>query len=364
MTLCWIAVDSAASQVIRTITESPTCSQCKIEFKEIATLGDRDGPGMLVEDVPASVTRDRTGHFWVTFFRAGEPPMVFDSSGRFVATVGRTGAGPNEFQGRVFAGRFGSDTVFVLDDGNARLSVYLDYKQGPLRTQPLAGLLLDTQRFLVLTNGTVLVNTQSASPERAGSAFHRLLPTGVWATAFGSRESITPATIYRLKYRMTLARSGDAFWAARSHAPRLERWTLTGTQTHELTRELDWFPDSPPVRADPSRHRPSSPEIVGIREDSNGLLWIVTVVSGPRWEEGIEPFTLPDGRVANRVINWERRYDTVVDIVNPATGTLIKSVKIPGVRAYFVEDGILAGPVINDLGNPAIKVWLVTLSEP
>jgi hypothetical protein len=66
--------------------------------------------------------------------------VVFDSTGRYVRTIGRKGAGPGEFQQPYSLGWLG-DTLLVLDPRNARIGKFSKSGEwwGMWRWQPLTG---------------------------------------------------------------------------------------------------------------------------------------------------------------------------------------------------------------------------------
>jgi hypothetical protein len=85
-------------------------------------------------------------------------------------------------------------------------------------------------------------------------------------------------------------------------------------------------------------------------------------VADPQWKEGVVESEVPEG-TGFQVGDWNRFYDTVVDVIDVRTRRLVASIRRdefwwgigPGMHTsnYFEEDGIL----------PKIEVWHLHLGE-
>ena len=74
-----------------------TCGDCVITLDTVVTIGGLDGPGLHVVGMLSHVAVDRNGRFLIGEARLAEF-SVFDSTGKFLRTVGRRGEGPGEYQ--------------------------------------------------------------------------------------------------------------------------------------------------------------------------------------------------------------------------------------------------------------------------
>ncbi len=115
-------IDTLPGGVVRVSSAQPTGwadSSRAWGIEEIIRFGAAEGPGQLVE--PGSMGVDGAGRVYVV----DRKPMmvkVFDSTGAFVRSIGREGAGPGEFRVGFIAVR-GANLV-VQDPMNARTSVF------------------------------------------------------------------------------------------------------------------------------------------------------------------------------------------------------------------------------------------------
>ena len=111
---------------------------------------------------------DSRGRFWV--MNHDELPKVFDSTGRFVQTIGSVGSGPGEFRMPSDAVAIG-DSMLVVDGSLARVTVV-----GPaLKPIRSIGVRWGFGSPLVLAWPREVVVTASVPiPERAGLRLHQI----------------------------------------------------------------------------------------------------------------------------------------------------------------------------------------------
>src|SRR5687767_2433735 len=93
LTFTLILSDSAFGQTHQ-FTDVPSCGSCRLQLNTLAKLGQEDGPGSM-SGMLQSIVRDRSGRYWVA--TDGDLPLVFDSLGRYLATIGKRGSGPGEY---------------------------------------------------------------------------------------------------------------------------------------------------------------------------------------------------------------------------------------------------------------------------
>ena len=115
-----ILMSNAGLQEPRTIPDTPSCPNCRIVI----------GPTQLTLADPLSVAAPLSGflaeiggHRYLAGAQNGAP-RAFDSAGRFLQSLGRTGPGPGEFR---TSGAFAvgpGDSVAVFDPGNGRIQIF------------------------------------------------------------------------------------------------------------------------------------------------------------------------------------------------------------------------------------------------
>lgn len=190
----------AAGPVQTYVPEAVACSDCRVEVKTLVEIGAPDGPASLPGG-PLHVRQDGRGRYWVVV--PEEPPMVFDSEGQYVTTVGRRGEGPQEFGLPIDVIPLPGDSVLVLDNRLKRASVV-----GPdlqiVRTIPVP--------LHVLISGTaaswpdnVILNGLLYDAARAGWPLHSISfetsPPEITASFGANHGELRPGDIARSSIR-------------------------------------------------------------------------------------------------------------------------------------------------------------------
>jgi len=264
-------------------------------------LGHMDGKGPDVFGEIVAVDADAMGRIWVADAQAGEI-RVFGPDGAHVRTLGRRGAGPGEFAG--LAGMtWGPDgNLWVMDNGNARVSVF--DTAGTYRTAHArpSGLMVTPWRGgfdregwfydqgVVPGKRTMIpvLNRFGPSMEAAGSlplpqpAPDEFVHEGATTTLRAS-VPFTPYLVWRLdrtggiwagisdRYRLARIRfGGDTSQVIERH---VERVPVTAEERKEALQELSWFTDAG-GRVDPSRIPQVKPAFRSVTVDDGGFIWV------------------------------------------------------------------------------------------
>jgi hypothetical protein len=322
-------------------------------------LGTADGDAIL-EGEPSSLSRDSRGRFYLTQFSSSRRlPMVFDSTGRFLQNIGRRGTGPGELTFPIYLRIAATDSVFVADRGTGRLTVFdPSLKFARSAPAPILGMAFPLE---VLLGGQLIAGAQIPTREAIGLPLHRFEADVKLVESFGGGRGEFRADRSILS-RRRLARSADGgFWAARVTEYVIERYDRFGRQTLELRRDAAWFRPhaGTPISIDP---RPK-PLVMGVHEDRRGLLWVLSAVEDPAWRTALGT-TLPKrlGGHASPIPVVQRPdayNDSMLEVIDPATGRLLASQRFPYQLWLLVDDGAVANRAEDKEGNFFIQVWWV-----
>ncbi len=358
--LAGIAVPSITAAPVHSqdvIPERPSCATCRIVVRDVVTLGEADGPGALME-FPTDVGQDRAGRYWV--LQWSEPPLVFSADGAHLATIGRRGAGPGEFRGLSSMTLLPGDTVALTDNGNQRMTL-VDAALNPVREVVLPGQILAA--VAVHWPDAVIVNALMDAPERSGRPLHLMDFSGRTAElseSLGEDESaIGRGDPWGLRTPIAPA-DGATVWSAGPGQYRFEQWR-GGHRIARLRGQREWFPDGSFVHSG-SPDRPPLSHVADLATDSAGILWVFTHVASDSWREAWPD--LPPGTtgVSVRAMDGLRLYDTIVEVIDPATRTLLATARVERVQVIAaLDNGRVALHAADDVGVPQVRIVEVEL---
>jgi hypothetical protein len=289
------------------------------------TFGQLDGPAALDGDPP--VSRDSRGNVYVPSYATGGL-LVFDSTGTYVRTVGRRGRGPGEFElvTAIAVGR--SDTLFVFDRRNMRVTILTpthEYaRMAHVASPPLPA------RQALLPDGDFVIAATLLSPDAVGHPLHLLDANFEIERSFGATgEPFTVDDQLRNARLLTSGGPGQV-WATHLFQHVLELWSTDGTKIREVRRTAEWLPPPEPRR--PWRQGeplpPPRPGITMMQSDDQGYIWILGRVIDQGWKPPrVEPTR---GQTMLRAIEEQSdddNYDTMIEVVEAATGNLVASLR-------------------------------------
>lgn len=189
----------AAQQGVRTRQIPNNASEgARLELLEIFRVGSLDGVDDSFGRV-MSVTLDSRGRVFVADDKRHRI-AVFGGDGRFVKEVGRQGHGPGEFQSPWLVAVDASDSVFVWDAEQSRISVFdpnLTFKRS---FRVLPQWLINSLRFL--PTGELLVATYARGDrfgirvlDRQGNSIRAFGPVPATTELFGFENSLLGGTL-------------------------------------------------------------------------------------------------------------------------------------------------------------------------
>jgi hypothetical protein len=188
------------------------------------------------------VGRMSSGEFLMAAPVGGGEILVYADSGPSIRSIGRRGQGPGEFGMRMRLVVGPGDTIYVLDEQNARLQILTSSGES-VRSFPLPA---RVSTFALLETGEILIHP---APQPRSSdplpLFHLFSPSGEKLRVFGEPGvNLTDLDQWALS-----PGPEGGFWEAnvRNYEANLRR--MDGTVSRSVKRSVDWFP--PNAEMDP-----------------------------------------------------------------------------------------------------------------
>jgi hypothetical protein len=353
-----LAILSLSAQSPVSIKPSPSCRQCTITVRPEVTLGTDSGDG-IIEHSESRAVRDGRGRYYVIGLY-GSTIKVFDPRGKYLTSIGRKGEGPGEYKGigRVLVGP--KDSLFVLDQEARRYTV-LDAAYHFVRTVILP---LGPETVSVrLASGDFVIALPLRTPERIGQPLHLIGADGHIIRSFGSKTGVYRPDVPYLVRRQLAVADRSYVWSSYLNQYVIELIDVaTGAVTRSMSREVSWFPNWMLPVARGAQSEAPQPLIMDLNQDSNGHLWVLAAVPDPHWREAVAPRKKGDREFSVR--DDQLYFDTVIEVIDVKTGTLLATRRVPDALNQFIGDG-LVGTVLEDAtGSPRLQVWRVTLNQP
>lgn len=308
------------------LSERPSCSTCAPDLRPIVTLGSSDDPGGFGPLVQIAIN-SRNEYVVSSSTFVGEL-FLYGADGTFQRSVGRRGEGPGEFNRAQFVAFDSRDSLHTVDMGGARYSVFrpdLTFARG-------VQLQARTLGFELLPSGSLFV----VAPNSSGEIAHALQAFSPDGSALHSFDPIDPKATGQAAIGRSIALDHEGRrWSISTAKYQLNEWDANGRLVRQFQGRRDWIPDSLPMRLDLSREKPPG-QIGGLEVDEQGRIWVFAIVADANWRP-VEPGAQPD---------MTRLYDTLIEVIDPATGTLLVRGRhdtvvlpiMPG-RAYSVIEG-------------------------
>ncbi|MDE2763660.1 MAG: 6-bladed beta-propeller [Gemmatimonadota bacterium] len=278
-----------------------TCAECVITLDTVVTIGGLDGPGLDAVSIFSDVAVDRRGRILV--YAAEAEISAFDSTGRYLRTVGRRGEGPGEYGSISYIG-VGPRYIHVFDRHRGR--TMLDHDFEVIRTDRFPGQILSAA---VSSDDVVMFVADVPTPVSVGHTFHVLRPSGELAS-HGYDGGVYPSELQPLAISSTVAAGKrGTVWKVPTEANRIVRWDLApepkvGRVFDRRVAEFDEGGDE------------FMPATLGSALVDERGLWLVWHTADPDWDG--PPPSLESLKPSASVISQLR--DGWLDLVDPATG--------------------------------------------
>lgn len=332
----------------------PQCRDCRLEAREVGRIG-REGEHLV--EWPQDMWQDRRGRIFVMQSNSATVPVVFDSTGRYIQSIGRIGEGPGEFTRAAAVFGDQSDTTFIHDWIRGRLTV-LDPNLRIVRQQPFPPGAL---KGAALSDGTLLANAVTRDRASPGFPFQLFNRSGDRVGVVGTGEiPLAPSTQILFAYRVAAAR-GDGFWAVPLMGRHLiERWTTPTTVTIFRRDRAPWFVEVPRDAGETDHADPPVSSMRGVWEDRDGLVWTLVRVAdrrGPAPRDSVR--TVEGAYTVPR--DLARESDTIVEVLDPRSGMLVASQRFDGLFAWALGNGRVGSLIEYPDGRIEIAVLDLSL---
>jgi hypothetical protein len=338
-----------------TIRESANmCSDC-IELERAAVLGD-SADGALVETI--YLRRDSLGRYWVH-----QQPAIklFDSTGRYVGTVGRAGRGPMEFLHPVPVYTDSAGNMHVFDPELARETVVgPDLKQRAMRSVPSGDF---SEAMAIPGTDEYVANFLSLAGESASLPLH-IMRGGEIVHSFGDKTAGNAMLSYKFERHLAVDMKGRIFSSHR-FAFQIDAWSPSGQR---LATFLGPTLNESEVK-ETFYNRTNNPipnEIKALSTDGAGHLWILSYRPRPNWRDYyVDRRYGPNmvGLVLKEGKTMDSSFTARLEVVDLSTAQIVARRELPGLFTSFVGPGLLFQYVVDDNGTPQVVVWRARLQR-
>ena len=318
------------------------CATCELRLSHLASLGSAADPDSPADRFHTDVVHDGRGRYFV---RAGFPAnriLVYDSAGDLDSVWGRGGEGPGEYRSIRQLLMLRGDSLGVLDQVNSRLTV-LNADGSVARTQRLPVNPYPHQ-IAQLDDGSIVVAGGEHTAASTGYLMHVVRPDGS-ASPFVPAGTVLPFRPSASQRR--LAAAGKTAWAARPDRYELTQYAADGTPRRVVKRVVDWFPDREVEGPMDFAKEPPAPYLVAVRVDEEGFIWTMVRLADADWA--------PVDEVGS--LSGERRYDSIVEVIDPDRGLVLRSRRFPWEGHGFTNDGLVVSAREDALGVVVLDVW-------
>ncbi|HEY4101945.1 MAG TPA: hypothetical protein VGM20_13815 [Gemmatimonadales bacterium] len=332
------------------IERGVTCVDCTLALTRIGTLGSPSDSILL--DRRAFLTRLDDGRYIVAPTVVDGVAALFDSVGAPARAIGRRGQGPGENQLVRGAYHWHGDRVLLLGAGD-RLG-WLDGSSMRETTARTAKPWLLNRGVTLPDDGVVVAN-----------AFYEEQPLVVIDSNGSDRRWIGTSAPrdphgHGRYYALGPGNEAHTFWAAPLYYKlHFELWNVDGTLERSIDRSPDWFTPYDTARfnrvvdAGDRAERPF-PQMHGVRETKDGVLWGLYDVAAADWRADqtaadAKP-TRPDD------LYHIGSYDGIIQLLDSHTGDLLLTARIDRPLRGFVDDS-----TVYELRETQGGYWFIDL---
>jgi len=334
----WIllSVTTAPQSDAPTITlTKPSCATCRIERRVVVEFGKDPAAQEAAPD--GLMGAIAVGDVFLGIVQAMKAvPVVFGPDGKVIKVLGRSGQGPGEFAGPGLVSPWRGDSILIADAAQGRISVF-DRAWRFGRTLPF-----QSESWVAVSNGNLIAG--EAYERGTGDFFKVFDASGKRLGSFG-RVTAADSVAGAMSGATFIATDGRVLWSVPFLGTyRISEWDATAKRRLRIfVRKGADFPEKQAI-AELSPSTPPSPGIRGVYRDGP-ILWVFYAVADRRWAQGLKQLEVESHTGKMKVWRAEQRdlvYDTIVEAIETATGTLLASQKFDEAFLAFVSTGTLA----------------------
>ena len=326
-----------------------------IRLAPIVTLGAMSGEGAIA--TTPIVSAHHHGGFWIVIPASsaiGALPLAFGDDGAFLGSLHGDSTLVGSFSGPMFARIGPGDSIWVFD-ASRRVLIF-----GPHRTYARS-----IRLPMAPNDAQIMADNRVITAQDSGALISLFDANGVLVREFGA---IQPGTESMYPWHTILPVDDGTFWTFTSHLPRkLEHWDTAG----RLLREIDQNDARFPLQYEPARLPQARDQVPATQQppawiDNKGRLWSLGVVADQHWQLGLAPADSVDSgafRSPIPIVDFDRYYDTTLDVRDLATGALIASSRFDLVYD-MVEPGVLVHRTRTAAGWHHAELMRVVFTEP
>ncbi len=296
-------------QGVVSIASEPSCLACRIHLEHVTTLGLGEAAEHV--EMTGTVAATPQGYVLATTFGATEI-VEFDKDGRLLRILGRRGRGPGEYQRIQSIVSSQLDSLYVFDGRSLRMTVLSPDREvsRTMRLRALGG----ESTPVRLSDGGWILNASAYGLGPVSEPLDRVSADGELLESFGVVEGETRRGRVMGGTRWLQGGGGDSLWAAHHSDYRVDLFIGT-TLTSSMVAEPPW--KELPGRARGAGHPEGA--LIGIGRLPTGQLMLLSRIPDRGWADVVTR----DGRGGFTVDDYGQFYDSVIDVVDPATGALL-----------------------------------------
>jgi len=343
----------------------------------VVELRDRPELGRQIVASNQAVVRDSGGRTFLVNGMNGSQIQVFDAGGDFIRSVGSQGQGPGEFSYIWALALDREENLYAFD--RERMTVLsptfevLDRERMTVLSPTFE--VLDSRRLpfrvwrALFTDAGLVLVARSVAEGEAPSPLHLVAsdlrvvssfgrgPMGS-GTAAGATPEAGSGDHAEAWFRNIAAAADGRIWSSLVHRYLIEEWQPdTGERGRVFERVVEWF--EPWLQSTSvSFETPPQPRLTAVWQDEQGLLWTLTSVATEDWGEGL---TMLSGYNDVWIEYPEKVYDAYIEVIDPDTGSLLLSERVPQALGGVTNDGLAIGRRYPE-GEPyQIDLWKLRL---
>ena len=342
-----------------------TCQRCAVTLSKVTTLSSAGPDG--IERRPVVMARTRRG-LVVVHAGASVPRMqVFEESGRPRGNLALTGEGPGRIARPVWL-EYGDDDSLRVYEGN-RVLVFgptLQHARDARLKHPIAG----TSDLARLASGiTAFIPNAGGVGARVRLRLRRA--DGDTIRTVTLQDTVGWVVTQRLAASRARGRVG--FWLARASKDSLGylvSWVdSTGRVSPRFRRQPSWWYSTPKPEPVVTWRRGPNGTMVPSRDSSDAIPRLATVLADIRESKHGLFYAIIDhaseqwNGITLRNISSAPVTETVLEVIDPVSGTLVGAARVSGDPIGFLDDETLATYREHPDGDFDVDLWRITITR-